>query len=281
MAPDTGNRAVVALFGREKVEDLELAQAARPDEPRDTVIEETGLAFSIATRLTSWVAVSETISVDPRDPTRRERIPQALPYGMSVEGLGLRRSAIGAAKGSGQAYGTVRGGGAAPSMPRSRGSVPLGGPPPRPSRGIPLGGPPPPSAGRPAAPPAAPPAARSAAPPPAAPSFASLRDLDDAPDTPADWRLEGRVVSTKDGVCILEIVAGAAGLAWNPEALGYVAITRLEGDDIAVRVDLARTTRAATLAAGEIARLALSFDGTPTQVSFEIMGRRVTVKLSA
>src|SRR5262249_44495085 len=43
-----------------------------------------------ATRATAWVAVSEERTVDPTSPIRRDRIPQALPYGMSVEALGLR-----------------------------------------------------------------------------------------------------------------------------------------------------------------------------------------------
>ena len=39
--------------------------------------------------MTSWIAVAEEPSVDPRAPIRVERIPQVLPYGMSAEGLGL------------------------------------------------------------------------------------------------------------------------------------------------------------------------------------------------
>jgi hypothetical protein len=40
------------------------------------------------------VAVSEEPTVDPTAPARRERIPHELPHGMSVEGLGLRSSAL-------------------------------------------------------------------------------------------------------------------------------------------------------------------------------------------
>ncbi|MEM6992629.1 MAG: VIT domain-containing protein [Myxococcota bacterium] len=87
-----GNGAVASLFGREKVEDLELAAAAGGD-ANDAAIEALGLHFSIATRMTSWVAVSDRLDVDPRDPTRREEVPQEVPYGMSVEGLGLRAAA--------------------------------------------------------------------------------------------------------------------------------------------------------------------------------------------
>jgi Ca-activated chloride channel family protein len=86
-----GDPAVVSLYGREAVEDLEMRIAAGlADAEAEATIERLGLEFQIATRLTSWVAVSEEPTVDPTQPLRRERIPQALPYGMSAEGLGLR-----------------------------------------------------------------------------------------------------------------------------------------------------------------------------------------------
>jgi hypothetical protein len=52
-----------------------------------------GLDYRIATRLTSWVAISDTIEVDPRAPSRRQRIAHELPHAMSAEGLGLRSAA--------------------------------------------------------------------------------------------------------------------------------------------------------------------------------------------
>ena len=57
------------------------------DRPR---VEALGLEFQIATRLTSWIAVTEEATVDPGAPTRKQRMPHELPYGMSIEGLGLR-----------------------------------------------------------------------------------------------------------------------------------------------------------------------------------------------
>lgn len=89
--PGSGDPAVTALYARETVEDLEtdLAAGAAPGEI-DPAIERLGLGFAIATRLTSWVAVSEEPSVDPREPARRVRMPQELPHAMSAEGLGLR-----------------------------------------------------------------------------------------------------------------------------------------------------------------------------------------------
>ena len=86
-----GSAAVTTLFGREAVEDLETRLAAGGGKGEvDQLIEKIGLDFQISTRLTSWVAVSDEVTVDPTSATRREKVPQELPYGMSIEGLGLR-----------------------------------------------------------------------------------------------------------------------------------------------------------------------------------------------
>jgi len=95
-ADGIGNAGVTACFAREKVEDHELARTAGGDAKQaDAAITTLGLSFQIATRLTSWVAISDGVDVDPSDPTRREVVPQEIPYGMSVEGLGLRSAAPG------------------------------------------------------------------------------------------------------------------------------------------------------------------------------------------
>jgi Ca-activated chloride channel family protein len=94
LAEGAGNPAVVGLFGRETVEDLELARAAGGSaRSLDEAIERIGLEFQIATRLTSWVAVSEQPTVDPGAPIVRERMPHELPFGVAIEGLGLRAAA--------------------------------------------------------------------------------------------------------------------------------------------------------------------------------------------
>lgn len=96
--PGDGSPAVASLFGRERVEDLEMRIAAGQDaRALEADIERTGLDFQIATRLTSWVAVSEEVDVDPRKPTRRVKMPHQLPQGVSAEGVGLRRLAPAAA----------------------------------------------------------------------------------------------------------------------------------------------------------------------------------------
>jgi hypothetical protein len=77
--------------------DLDMELAAGFDATLvDPQVEAIGLRHQIATRLTSWVAIAEEPSVDPREPMKRVRIPHALPYGLSVEGLGLRSATAGA-----------------------------------------------------------------------------------------------------------------------------------------------------------------------------------------
>jgi Ca-activated chloride channel family protein len=87
-----GSQAVPALFAREKVEDLELAWALDGEASTNKAIEKTGLDFQISTRHTSWIAVSEEATVDPRAPKRTETMPQELAYGISAEGVGLRQA---------------------------------------------------------------------------------------------------------------------------------------------------------------------------------------------
>ncbi len=89
-----GEPAIARNYAREAVEDLEVELAAtgavRVIDPR---IEQLGLLHRIATRLTSWVAISEQVGVDPQQAQRREVVPHELPYGMSVHQLGLRACA--------------------------------------------------------------------------------------------------------------------------------------------------------------------------------------------
>ncbi|HEX6810231.1 MAG TPA: VIT domain-containing protein [Planctomycetota bacterium] len=90
IAPSSGRAEVVTRCGRELVEDLEMRVAAGLGRGTDEQIEQLGRRFRLATRRTSWVAISTEATVDPRSPVRRERIPHELPHGLSAEGLGLR-----------------------------------------------------------------------------------------------------------------------------------------------------------------------------------------------
>ena len=86
--PGAGNQAVVALYGRERVADVE---ANAMFSSVDGEVEELGITFQIATRMTSWVAIDEASKVT--GPSRDQLIPQELPYGTSAAAFGLRGSA--------------------------------------------------------------------------------------------------------------------------------------------------------------------------------------------
>lgn len=88
--PGEGNGAVVALFGREQVADLEVRWSmGREANAIDREIESIGLVFQIATRRTSWVAIDEDRSVDPRLASQHFEVPQELPYGTTAASFGL------------------------------------------------------------------------------------------------------------------------------------------------------------------------------------------------
>ncbi len=80
-----GDGAIVQLYGRERVADVEANSVFATS---DGEIEELGLMFQIATKMTSWVAVDESRTVT--GPTRDQLIPQELPYGTRAESFGLR-----------------------------------------------------------------------------------------------------------------------------------------------------------------------------------------------
>ncbi|RMH31190.1 MAG: VWA domain-containing protein [Planctomycetota bacterium] len=86
-----GRSCVPRLFARDAIEELK-ARAAM-GEKVNAEIERLALDHAIASRLTSWIAVSEEPTADPREPVRRTRIAQELPAGLSAEGLGLREAA--------------------------------------------------------------------------------------------------------------------------------------------------------------------------------------------
>jgi hypothetical protein len=87
--PGDGDPAIAALFGRERVADLEAR--AFGGEDRDAEIERIGLAFQIATRFTPFIAVDETRAVRPA--VRHDAVPQELPYGTTAAAFGLRPGA--------------------------------------------------------------------------------------------------------------------------------------------------------------------------------------------
>jgi Ca-activated chloride channel homolog len=144
--PGEGNPAILKLYGRERVADLEMRWSiGKAVQEIDREIESIGLVFQIATRKTSWVAIDEDRSVDPRLGSRHEEIPQELPYGTSMASFGAPMPA------PQQAFGSTLAGSATLAAPRMMaatprpaamprgGMVPPGAmSPPRPSAGMPM-----------------------------------------------------------------------------------------------------------------------------------------------
>jgi len=82
-----GNQAIVSLYGRERVADLESRTML---EQVNTDIEALGLQFQISTRFTSWVAIDEVRRAV--GPTRETVVPQEIPFGTRAAAFGLRGS---------------------------------------------------------------------------------------------------------------------------------------------------------------------------------------------
>jgi Ca-activated chloride channel family protein len=145
--PGDGNPAVVKLYGRERVADLEMRWTIGAEvQAIDREIESIGLVFQIATRRTSWVAIDDDRSVDPRRGTRHEEVPQELPYGTTMASFGGGLLAGAASIGSVNAVATLR----APSAPAGAMRpmiMPYPQSLPRPASGMPMSAPPAGSAG--------------------------------------------------------------------------------------------------------------------------------------
>lgn len=237
-AVESGPQAVgvvAALFGREAVEDCEMRLAAGGDPADiDRTVEQLGLDYGIATRLTSWIAVDQTPSVDPRSPTRREVVPQVLPHGMSVDGLGLR-GVVGKTR-LGLAEGAAAGGfGGAPGGRLLRRRAGRGG---EPRGGEPRGG--------------------------------GERDGGDRPDEKSrrrprpDYRGSFTGTSTPVGRATVVHRKGReitielelpSGIRWEPETFDVLLTST--GGELTGEVDQSRTTRAGRLDAGQVARITI------------------------
>ena len=260
----SGTGAVVALFGREKVADLEMRRGAgEAAETIDRAVERLGLDFQIATRLTSWVAVADEPAVDPKAPTRKQRIPQELPFGVSVDGLGLRHAASAGRPMQAQA---VAGG--APMRPRG-----VFMPPPAPAAPMP-------------------PRAKAglfekktaAAPEPPAEEgarYGAVRFDDAEVDTVAETAapaaaLHGRVLRLKDGELIVEIDVDQ-GLDWI--VADEARVHDEAGGVLRATVDRARTTASQRIAAGQSLRLVLTLERAPgaRPVRVELGGLEILV----
>lgn len=92
IAASSGDSAITRLVGRERIEDLETALAAAGGDRAELTaqIEQLGLSFALASRATSWIAIDQQATVDPSAPRQSVEVPHELPFGMSIDGLGLR-----------------------------------------------------------------------------------------------------------------------------------------------------------------------------------------------
>jgi Ca-activated chloride channel family protein len=152
IAEGEGSSAVSKRYARERVEDLEMQLWGGESQARiDAEIERIGLDHQIATKQTSWVAVSDEVTVDPRRASQSVEQPHELPHGMSAEGLGLRQAFMPMAEGAAvDGYARTRAGVMPPGameaamahMARLGGApgfgAPTGAPTPPPSPGAPM-----------------------------------------------------------------------------------------------------------------------------------------------
>ncbi|MEM9489808.1 MAG: VWA domain-containing protein, partial [Myxococcota bacterium] len=89
-----GDMAVAALYARERVADLEARRVVRGNtDDIDQEIERIGLDFQIATRLTSWVAITEDATTVPGDESINRTVAQEQPHGTQIAAFGLRPGA--------------------------------------------------------------------------------------------------------------------------------------------------------------------------------------------
>ena len=274
----SGRDAVVTLFGRERVEDLE-ARLGSGESNIDPQIEQVGVDFQIATRLTSWVAVSELVTVDPQSPIRRERMPQQLPHGVSAEGVGLRPAAASLARFGAAGAPAAMSATMSAAMPAAkpaavRSAAPdgmrryrLGAPPapPAPVAPAPKGklgetlargvrsifGQRPPSA-----PPPPPEAAPSAAPPREPELVFEVEAGGAGAGSESERSLRGRVARRTERELVFELEIDEHELGWVPPLAVEVAWSDGTSAELEVLAD--RTTRAGTFRSGERVRLVVA-----------------------
>jgi Ca-activated chloride channel family protein len=243
-----GSRAVARLVAREQVEDLEAQLAGGKRRGRlDQRIEELGLRFQIATRLTSWVAIDSAAAVDPGDPVRRETMPHELPYGMSVAGLGLRPAmmtssyhtfpgapGMASAEGSlvGAAFGALPVGALAPALLTLGWATQFG-------RQLAEG------------------AASTVR------QALSGKKAERASSKPSEGkeaasaaRVRGRIVLRKKRQLVVEMLVEASGFVWEPELFAFVVLA----DGAEVHAKLGKGTRPGPVPAGASVRIVLALD---------------------
>lgn len=238
-APGEGDPALIARLGRERADELELRAALGEDV--DEALARVGLDHQVSTRRTSWVAIRRAPSVDPRAPGRRERLPLALPHGMSAEGLGLRACAApppapfapaGAAPGAGPDLSRSRAAAPGPSSPKKASLVQ------RLKESF--------------SPPASEPA------PKPAPSLDRFDADEHDPDVAHRYH-DARLVLARGDRLVLELEVGALTFIWRPGARVILRLT--DGSERPARLDRAASTARGFLSTGMVLRVVLEVEG--------------------
>ncbi|MFO0668867.1 MAG: hypothetical protein U0235_04445 [Polyangiaceae bacterium] len=253
----------------------------------DAALETLGLTHGIATRMTSWIAITEEKTVDETSPFRTERMPHELPYGSSADGFALRPVNMPPPAPSAMSYGS------AGPMPGGMGALggggaPTGAPPPMRARaGAPL--PPPAAAPMPARPSLDMSKSKKEAADdsdareekedsvrtmvrdvPAKPRSILQRILDPlmgrsdqpsekaaAPKGGASRRLRGRIVVKRDKEIVIVFTVDAP-FAWTTQESGTVTLASGETREVILRAQ----PTAGALPAGVSVRLTLEVEGT-------------------
>ncbi|HYQ14751.1 MAG TPA: VWA domain-containing protein, partial [Polyangiaceae bacterium] len=255
--PATGQARLAALYARDRIEDLELALAAGTSGVDDVEreIEGLGLRFQIASRLTSWVAVSEQVNVDGTRSSRRVEQPQQMTAGVSAEGLGLR-STVSFVGGGMIAQSAAPG--AEPMFYKRRVGSAL---PPR------------------AAAPAAPSPMSPMSPPKSAGFIQRVQRLFSRPAA-APIQLAARLRVNNDALFAVSFEPGASD--WQlPE---QVEVRLADGSRLTLEVDAQRSTHSATLSAGQevrlVCKLTAALPAAPQSLAFTANGSDFLVTLS-
>jgi len=258
LATGEGSRAVLLRFAREHVEDLEAARASGVSV--DEAIARVGLDFSIATRRTSFVAVSTDATVDPTVPTRTVAMPHELAAGLSAEGVGLRAAAMS------MAYCAAVPAGIAAPAGVAGATLPRSAPSPMTTRrriskvAMPRGAAPAPA-------PVPVPAKRSGVFGASAPSEPSEKAM------PRE-RVALRGQLTRAGRRAIVSVTLDRPIVWTPE---HAFATRADGTLVELAIDPAVTTAPGQFSQGQTVRLVFSWEGDdPTEI---VLGEGLVITL--
>ncbi|WP_017326520.1 VIT domain-containing protein [Synechococcus sp. PCC 7336] len=80
----TGNPGIAQLWGRARIKDLMNQMYNRETDAGIQAVTQTALDYRLLSKYTAFVAVTETIRVDPSQPSVRQQVPVATPEGIQL-----------------------------------------------------------------------------------------------------------------------------------------------------------------------------------------------------